>query len=37
MAVKNTAAFGIYTNRSAAEAGVEMLRQNGFRTEDISF
>jgi hypothetical protein len=37
MAGKNTAAFGIYTNRSAAEAGVATLRQNGFRIEDISF
>jgi hypothetical protein len=37
MAGKNTAAFGIYTNRSAAEAGVETLHRNGFRTEDISF
>src|SRR5215467_14243332 len=36
MAGKNTAAFGIYHSRSAADEGVTALRQNGFRLEDIS-
>src|SRR5215467_7985540 len=36
MAGKNTAAFGIYRTRAAAESGVDALIQNGFRNEDIS-
>ena len=36
MAGKNTAAFGIYRNRSSAENGVDALRQEGFRNTDIS-
>ncbi|HMC61448.1 MAG TPA: hypothetical protein VKJ01_19815 [Candidatus Solibacter sp.] len=36
MAGKNTAVFGIYRTRSAAEQGVDMLLENGFRREDIS-
>jgi hypothetical protein len=36
MAGKNTAAFGIYPNRSALENGVDALREAGFRSEDIS-
>ena len=36
MAGKNTAAFGIYRNRSHAEQGVDALLTNGFRNEDIS-
>jgi hypothetical protein len=36
MAGKNTAVFGIYRTRSAAEQGVDALLANGFRREDIS-
>ncbi len=36
MAGKNTAAFGIYTQRSDAENAVDALRQAGFRSTDIS-
>ena len=36
MAGKNTAAFGIYRNRSALENGIDALRVAGFRAEDIS-
>jgi hypothetical protein len=36
MAGKNTAAFGIYSNRAEAEGGVDALIANGFRNEDIS-
>src|SRR5579871_1661372 len=36
MAGKNTAAFGIYRTRSAAENGVDTLLAEGFRNEDIS-
>jgi len=36
MAGKNTAVFGIYRTRSAAEQGVDTLINNGFRREDIS-
>jgi hypothetical protein len=36
MAGKNTAAFGIYRSRSAADEGVTTIRHNGFRIEDIS-
>jgi hypothetical protein len=36
MAGKNTAVFGIYRTRSAAEQGVDSLLANGFRREDIS-
>jgi len=36
MAGKNTAVFGIYQNRSQAEAAVDALVTDGFRTEDIS-
>ena len=36
MAGKNTAAFGIYTSRGALEHGVDTLRANNFRPEDIS-
>src|SRR5215471_15110342 len=36
MAGKNTAAFGIYRTRAAAESGVDALIQNGYRNEDIS-
>jgi hypothetical protein len=36
MAGKNTAVFGIYRTRSAAEQGVDKLLENGFRREDIS-
>jgi hypothetical protein len=36
MAGKNTAAFGIYSNRSATENAVSALQNNGFRVEDIS-
>ena len=32
----NTAAFGIYRDRLAAESGVDALIQHGFRREDIS-
>jgi len=33
---KNTAVFGIYRTRQAAEQGVDTLIQNSFRREDIS-
>jgi hypothetical protein len=36
MAGKNTAVFGIYRTRAAAESGVDALIQNGYRNEDIS-
>jgi hypothetical protein len=36
MAVKNTAVFGIYSSRVAAEEAVEHLRRAGFRSTDIS-
>lgn len=32
----NTAVFGIYRDRVAAESGVDRLIENGFRREDIS-
>src|ERR1051326_9014106 len=36
MAGKNTAAFGIYTNRSAVEHAVDALKTAGYRNTDIS-
>lgn len=36
MAGKNTAVFGIYANRSAAETGVDRLNAAGFSNDDIS-
>ena len=36
MAGKNTAAFGIYPNRAALEDGLEALRDDNYRPEDIS-
>jgi hypothetical protein len=36
MAGKNTAVFGIYPTRAAAEQAVDRMVANGFRTEDIS-
>jgi hypothetical protein len=33
---KNTVVYGIYNNRSQAEAGVDALIASGFRNEDIS-
>ena len=36
MAGKNTAAFGIYRDRTSLENGVDGLREAGFRGEDIS-
>ena len=36
MAGKNTAVFGIYPNRAAAEQGVDALLADGFRNEDLS-
>ena len=36
MAGKNTAAYGIYPNRTAAENAVDQLLAAGFRNEDIS-
>src|SRR5437588_7656094 len=36
MAGKNTAVFGIYRSRAAAEHAVDALRQAGFRNTDIS-
>jgi hypothetical protein len=36
MAGKNTAAFGIYTNRSALEHAVDALKTAGYRNTDIS-
>ena len=32
----NTAVFGIYSNRTSAEEGIESLKANGFRNTDIS-
>jgi len=36
MAGKNTAAFGIYRDRSQVERAVDVMMQEGFRAEDIS-
>src|ERR1700688_4502587 len=36
MAGKNTAAFGIFKSRSAAEACIDQLLASGFRNDDIS-
>src|SRR5688572_4047978 len=36
MAGKNTAAFGIYTNRNAVENAVDELKAAGYRNTDIS-
>jgi hypothetical protein len=36
MAGKNTAAFGIYSDRRSVESGVDALRDAGFRNTDIS-
>jgi hypothetical protein len=36
MAGKNTAVYGIYSNRTAAENAVDRLLEAGFRNEDIS-
>jgi Heat induced stress protein YflT len=36
MAGKNTAAFGIFSNRASAEAAVDTLKKAGFSTDDIS-
>jgi hypothetical protein len=36
MAGKNTAVFGIYSNRAGAEGGVDALKAAGFRNTDIS-
>lgn len=36
MAGKNTAAFGIFTSRIAAEKCIDMLLGSGFRNDDIS-
>src|SRR6266850_252328 len=36
MAGKNTAAFGIYRDRTSVENAVDALRQAGFRNTDIS-
>jgi len=36
MAGKNTAAFGIYTNRASLENALDTLRLEGFRNTDIS-
>jgi hypothetical protein len=36
MAGKNTAAFGIFSSRSAAEACVDALLAEGFRSDDVS-
>jgi hypothetical protein len=36
MAGKNTAAFGIYRGRANVESAINTLRNQGFRTEDIS-
>lgn len=33
---KNTAVFGIYPDRAAAEEGIEILRRTGFRGTDVS-
>lgn len=36
MAGKNTAVFGIYSTRDHVEESIQALRNNSFRTEDIS-
>jgi len=36
MAGKNTAVYGIYSNRAAAEQAVDQLIGSGFRSEDVS-
>jgi hypothetical protein len=36
MAGKNTAVFGIFRDRTHVERGIDVLVENGFRTEDIS-
>jgi len=36
MAGKNTAVFGLYKSRAQAESAVDALRQDGFRSDDIS-
>jgi hypothetical protein len=36
MAGKNTAAFGIYNDRASLENGVDTLKAEGFRNEDVS-
>ena len=36
MAGKNTAVYGIYSNRAAAEQAVDQLIDSGFRSEDVS-
>jgi hypothetical protein len=36
MAGKNTAVFGIYRDRTSVETAVDALRQQGFRSTDIS-
>ena len=36
MAGKNTAAFGIYSNRTGVERAVDRLKADGFRNTDIS-
>ncbi|HEY2383836.1 MAG TPA: quinol:electron acceptor oxidoreductase subunit ActD [Terriglobia bacterium] len=36
MAGKNTAAFGIYTDRTSVELAVDTLKADGFRNTDIS-
>lgn len=36
MAGKNTAVYGIYSNRATAEGAVDRLLSSGFRNEDIS-
>jgi hypothetical protein len=36
MAGKNTAAFGIYTNRADAETAVVRLKAEGYRPTDMS-
>jgi hypothetical protein len=37
MAERNTAAFGMYPDRIAAEEAVDAFRRAGFRTTDVSF
>ena len=36
MAGKNTAVFGLYKSRAQAEAAVDTLQQEGFRSDDVS-
>jgi hypothetical protein len=36
MAGKNTAVFGIFQSRAAAETSVDLLLSNGFRSDDVS-